>query len=235
MTSLERFGFTPTETRVYEVLLRLGASTGYAVSKKAGLARANTYQALDGLVRRGAARRSATIPAKYAALAPDAVIGELERGMRRDLDSLHQVLRALPREGAVEQTAVTSFDAWPDFEGAAVSAVRGAREEILAVAGPWSPALLDAVADAARRVATRAVSLGDPAPAGLPVRAVAEADLIGYWSGLPVAVVVDRTLALSGTRDSGGSGRGIVTTHGGVVPFVRHLLRRELAGGQEHG
>jgi HTH-type transcriptional regulator, sugar sensing transcriptional regulator len=233
--SLERFGFTPTETRVYEVLLRLGASTGYAVSKSAGLARANTYQALDGLVRRGAARRSATIPARYAALSPDAVIGELERGVRRDLDSLHQALRALPRELAVEQTAVTSFDDWPGFERAAATAVRGAREEVLAVAGPWSAALLEALADSTGRVATRALSLGDSAPAGLAVRPVAEADLIGYWSGLPVAVVVDRSLALSGTRDAAGSGRGILTTHGGVVPFVRHLLRRELAGGQEYG
>lgn len=235
MTSLERFGFTPTETRVYEVLLRLGAATGYAVSKTAGLARANTYQALDGLVRRGAARRSATIPARYAALTPDAVIGELERAMRRDLDALQQTLRALPREGAVEQTAVTSFDAWPDFERAAIGAVRGGREEILAVAGPWSPALLEAVADASRRVATRALSLGTPAPAGVSVRVVPEADLIGYWSGLPVAMVVDRTLALSGTRDAAGTGRGIITAHNGIVPFVRHLLRRELAGGLEQG
>src|SRR5512140_1788987 len=97
MVSLERFGFTPTETRIYEVLLRLGPSTGYAVSKAAGLARANTYQALDGLVRRGAARRSATIPARYAALAPEAVVVELERRSRRDLDGLAATLRSLPR------------------------------------------------------------------------------------------------------------------------------------------
>ena len=49
--TLERFGFTPTETKVYESLLRLGPSTGYAVAKDVRLARANVYQALDGLVR----------------------------------------------------------------------------------------------------------------------------------------------------------------------------------------
>src|SRR5512140_2935264 len=114
MVSLERFGFTPTESRVYEVLLRLGSSTSYAVSKSAGLARANTYQALDGLVRRGAARRSATIPAKYAALTPDAVVAELERRTRRDLEALAASLRALPRA----DSSATSADA--DLETANV-------------------------------------------------------------------------------------------------------------------
>lgn len=229
MPTLERFGFTPTETRVYEVLLRLGSSTGYAVSKAAGLARANTYQALDGLVRRGAARRSATIPAKYAALAPEAVVGELERGMRRDLESLQSNLRALPRGTAVDHSAVTLLDDWAEFERAAAGAIAAAREDVLAVAGPWAPTVLEAVA--ATTVPVRALSLGQPAPTGIPVRVVTEDDLIAYWSGLPVAVVVDRSLALSGTRDAAGAGRGIMTTHSGIVPFVRHLLRRELAGG----
>ncbi len=106
MVSLERFGFTPTESRIYEVLLRRGSSTGYAVSKAAGLARANTYQALDGLVRRGAARRSATIPAKYAALAPEAVVAEIERRTRRDLEALSASLRSLPRAEAAVQLSV---------------------------------------------------------------------------------------------------------------------------------
>src|SRR4051812_3639255 len=97
MSSLQAFGFTPTEAKIYESLLRLGPSTGYAVARDAGLARANTYQALDGLVRQGAARRSATIPARYAAFAPETLIGELERRLKRDLDSLAATLRSLPR------------------------------------------------------------------------------------------------------------------------------------------
>lgn len=226
--TLERFGFTPTETKIYEVLLRLGASTGYAVSKEAGLARANTYQALDGLVRRGAARRSATIPAKYAALSPEAVVGELERGVRRDLDSLQHTLRALPRDSAVAQTAVTLLDDWVEFERSAVAAVRAAKEEVLAVAGPWAADTLTALAEASNRgLAVRALSLGVPSPPEVAVRPVAEQDLLAYWSGRPVIVVIDRGLALCGTLTSE-SGRGVLTTHGALVPFLRHLLRREL-------
>ena len=40
---LTPFGFTPTESAVYEVLLSAGPGTGYAIARSAGLARANAY------------------------------------------------------------------------------------------------------------------------------------------------------------------------------------------------
>ena len=43
---LTPFGFTPTESLVYEVLLRNGPGTGYAIARAAGLARANVYLSL---------------------------------------------------------------------------------------------------------------------------------------------------------------------------------------------
>lgn len=121
MASLERFGFTPTEARVYAVLLQIGPSTGYAVAKSAGLARANTYQALDGLVRRGAARLSATIPARYAALAPEAVVTEIGRRTNRDLEALSATLRSLPR--AETAPALRADIAAPDVRAAVEQAI----------------------------------------------------------------------------------------------------------------
>src|ERR687891_554380 len=59
---LTPFGFTPTESLVYTALLRLGPSTGYAVARRARVARANAYAALEGLVEEGLAR---------GAIAPD--------------------------------------------------------------------------------------------------------------------------------------------------------------------
>lgn len=50
---LTPFGFTPTESLVYEVLLTGGPGTGYGIARSAGLARANAYSALEGLVSRG--------------------------------------------------------------------------------------------------------------------------------------------------------------------------------------
>ena len=56
MPDLTRFGFTPTEGLVYQVLLTGGPGTGYAIARPPGLARANAYSALEGLVAKGAAR-----------------------------------------------------------------------------------------------------------------------------------------------------------------------------------
>src|SRR4029077_694037 len=52
---LTPFGFTPTESLIYEVLLTGGPGTGYTIARAAGLARANAYSALEGLVAKGAA------------------------------------------------------------------------------------------------------------------------------------------------------------------------------------
>ncbi|MCH8838950.1 MAG: hypothetical protein IIA60_14340 [Candidatus Marinimicrobia bacterium] len=52
---LTPFGFTPTESQVYQVLLEHGPGTGYAIARAANLARANAYSALAGLVAKGAA------------------------------------------------------------------------------------------------------------------------------------------------------------------------------------
>lgn len=233
--SLDSFGFTPTESRVYEALLRLGPSTGYAVARSAGLARANAYQALDGIVRRGAARKSATIPARYAALSPNAVVAEIERAFRRDLTTLQDHLRRLPAtaEGSVD---VASHATWERYRDAVVRCVDAARQEVLAIGGPWEPALAAALTGAvARGLTVRAVWLGLPAPDGATVRAVDTAELRAYWSGLPVAVVADRAHALCGVVHEPGVGGGIETSHAAVVPFLRHLLRRELTGGASPG
>ena len=67
---LTRFGFTPTESLVYEVLLTSGPGTGYAIARAAGLARANAYSALEGLVAKGAARVEGGRPRRYRPEAP---------------------------------------------------------------------------------------------------------------------------------------------------------------------
>jgi sugar-specific transcriptional regulator TrmB len=67
---LTPFGFTPTESLVYEVLLTGGPGTGYSIARSAGLARANAYSALEGLVSKGAARADAGRPRRGRPGAP---------------------------------------------------------------------------------------------------------------------------------------------------------------------
>jgi sugar-specific transcriptional regulator TrmB len=98
------FGFTPTESLVYEALLERGPSSGYRLSKALSVARANTYQALNGLVAKGAARARQETPKVFRAVAPDALLALVARGQARQLDRLERQLHE--RGGAGEPATV---------------------------------------------------------------------------------------------------------------------------------
>jgi sugar-specific transcriptional regulator TrmB len=232
MGMLERFGFTPTETKSYQALLKLGPSTGYGVARELGIARANVYQALEALVRRGAARKAATIPSQYAAVSPASLLAELERGFRRDLGQLDESLRRLP-QGQGDAIGDLEVLATPRrLIARAVDAASGATTEVLAVFGPWADGFGAALDKArGRGAAIRAVSLGPSPLEGIIVRSVGESELRSYWGGLPIAVVVDRSHTVFGVLSAGESASGFATGAAGAVPFLRHLLRRELASG----
>jgi sugar-specific transcriptional regulator TrmB len=229
---LHRFGFTPTESKSYQALLHLGPSTGYAVALELGIARANVYQALESLVRRGAARKASTIPVHYSAVGPAALLTELERGFRRDLLALDDELQRLPLAlGSVASAPELIVSADRLLSRAAVAA-GDASTELMVVSGPWAPALADQLVRATGRgVSVRSVFLGEPAPPGATVRPVDDAELRAYWGGLPVGLVADRRRAVFGVLAGDGTASGLDTTAPGAVPFIRHLLRRELSGG----
>ena len=98
---LTPFGFTPTETLVYGALLDLGPSSGYALAKRLSIARANAYQALNGLVAKGAAVRTDAQPQRYRAERPDAILASVIAAESRKLDVLEQQIATVgPRPGA---------------------------------------------------------------------------------------------------------------------------------------
>ena len=229
--NLERFGFTPTETKAYHSLLRLGSSTGYAVARDVGIARANAYQALDGLVRRSAARRAGSIPVQFSAIPPGVLVADLERSFRHDLVELEETLRTVgPAPQASEPAPMTVSDPEVLLDHAA-EVCRAARAELFVVMGPWASSLIAPIAIArGRRVAVRVMALGAPAPDGATIRPTAIGDVRAYWGGLPVLVLADRVHAVCGVLGDAGSSAGIVTSSPGLAPFLRHLVRRELGG-----
>src|SRR4051794_17317966 len=93
---LTSFGFTPTESLVYEVLLRHGPGTGYAIARAAGLARANAYSALEGLVDKGAARVETGRPRRYRPEGPAGLIARISSNHGTALEQLSAELERLP-------------------------------------------------------------------------------------------------------------------------------------------
>lgn len=92
------FGFTPTESRAYNALLTEGPSSGYALAKKLNVARANAYQALNGLVKKSAATTTDERPERYRAVRPDAILAHLTAAEAGKLDALEAQIRGAPSE-----------------------------------------------------------------------------------------------------------------------------------------
>src|SRR5919204_3276052 len=92
---LTHFGFTPTESLVYQVLLTGGPGTGYAIARAAGLARANAYSALEGLVGKGAARVEPGRPRRYRPEAPTALIARISNDHGLALERLGRELEGI--------------------------------------------------------------------------------------------------------------------------------------------
>jgi sugar-specific transcriptional regulator TrmB len=232
--NIEAFGLTKTQFRVYEALVSLGPSTGYAVARRAGIARANAYDALDVLATRGFATATSGRPIRFSAASPRAFISIVSGEFGENLSRLATDLGVVESySGSVEPASRLLGELCGSVEvfGAFRMALDSAKREALAVVGPWSQEVFEGLARGReRRIGMRVVSLGVPAPEGAVVRTVAESELREYWGGLPLALVVDRERALCAVERAG-EWVGVEAAHPGLVPFIRHLLRREFASG----
>lgn len=230
--SLEPFGFTRTQDIVFWALVRLGSATGYAIARDTGIARANVYHALEVLAKRGLASSSGGRPSKYHTAANEATMALLAGAVRHELADLALKLGIQGAEsGPTLPTSAETRELLGRIEvvGEVARCIATSAIEVLAVVGPWVPEVFPALTEARRRgIAVRVVSLGHPAPEGVTVRDVPRTELGSYWGGLPVAVVGDRRLAACGIF-APESVQGVATSNPGIVPFLRHLLRRELA------
>lgn len=104
---LTPFGFTPTESLAFDALLVLGPSSGYAIAKEIGVARANAYQALNGLVGKGAAALIDENPQRFRAVKPEAL---LTRIAAEEADKLAALERQVRERGGSGDDAIVSIE-----------------------------------------------------------------------------------------------------------------------------
>jgi HTH-type transcriptional regulator, sugar sensing transcriptional regulator len=194
---LTTFGFTPTESLVYEVLLRGGPGTGYAIARAAGLARANAYGALESLVQKGGARVEEGRPKRYRPEPPPAL-------MARILDRQGQALDEVSR--SLEQISVPDTPTLVELTSARGALSIGSREaarateQILLHASPDAyPPLTPSLRKAAGSGVS--LSLSSMAAVELPFAPVRVVQSSGAWPGQPFLLVVDGRSALLAARD----------------------------------
>lgn len=193
--NLMPFGFTPTESLVYQVLLTSGPGTGYGIARAASLARANAYSALEGLVSKGAARVEGTRPKRYRPEAPTALVARIASEHGQALDALRTRLAEISVPDSptlVEiESARGSLQLIAHDVGRATESVR-----LLAPADAF-PILTPALRKAAHsdvRLHLRALE-----PVELPFAAVEAAHAGHQWPGQPLVAVVDDRSSTSAT------------------------------------
>ena len=208
---LTTFGFTPTESLVYEVLLRGGPGTGYAIARAAGLARANAYGALEGLVLKGAARGEAGRPKRYRPEPPDALLARI---LDRQGQALDEVTRSLA------QISVPATPTLVELSSARGALSIAARETARANSGILLHAPPDAflpLVPSLRKAAGSgvALSLSATGPVDLPFAMVPTAPETTRWPGEPFLLVVDGRNAMLAAREG-----DRVSGHWGTAPTL---------------
>ncbi len=213
---LTPFGFTPTESRVYAALLRLGPSTGYGVAQATRLARANAYGALDGLVARAAATRITGRPARYRPADPQALITQLAAYHGEALDRLSRSLKDFTNPAEPDIRVVEGARGVANLILQLVARAEQRVEGILA-ADLWRPTL-----PAWRRARSRAalhIHLAGDAPPdaqGLLVGTVAQDN--------PTILLIDETQAVA-AYGAGDALTGIWSSHPVITTLARAALR----------
>jgi sugar-specific transcriptional regulator TrmB len=206
---LTPFGFTPTESHVYEVLVTKGPGTGYAVARSAGLARANAYAALEGLVSKGGARTDEGRPKRFRPEPPSVLLGRIVDRQGQAIESLTDALSTISLPATPTLTEVTSLRGVIQLLSLEIAR---ARAEVLlclpAEAYPQlSPALRRAVASS---VALELVADG---PADQAVTTVQVAVSGSRWPGRPLLAAIDGRVALIGMMEG-----DRVSAHWGTAP-----------------
>jgi HTH-type transcriptional regulator, sugar sensing transcriptional regulator len=219
---LTHFGFTPTESLVYQALLSGGPGTGYAIARAAGLARANAYSALEGLVSKGAARVDGGRPRRYRPEAPAALIARISNDHGQALERLSRELDAASVPETETLVEVLSSRALLQL---ITHDVARATESVGLLAPPDAYPLL---APALRR----------PFSAGLPLSLAATGPVeLGFvpvevvaanghrWPGMPIILVVDDRSAILAARN-GNDVQGHWSTAAAFVAAARLALER---------
>lgn len=199
---LTPFDFTPTESLVYEVLITRGPGTGYAVARAAGLARANAYSALEGLVAKGAARADEGRPRRFRPEPAAVLLGRIVDRQQHAVEGLARALESISVPATQTLTEVTSLRSAAQL---LTLEIARAQREVLLVAPPGAYALLG---PALRRAMSAGIGLellaDAPVEGPAPVREIA---IGSRWPGRPLVAVIDGRQAMiaviDGERTSG--------------------------------
>jgi sugar-specific transcriptional regulator TrmB len=217
------FGFTPTESLIYSELVSHGSTSAYALSKVAGVARANTYQALNGLVGKGAAVLVADNPQIFRPVAPETLLAIVAAREAADLEALEDQVRETDPAGEPDTVEFSGQRALSEL--VLRTAVRADSVTCLAPA----PTLMSLIPIWRKRVADEAVtrlwSVG-PAPDNMPLTlgGAVPMEKVRHLFAVEVVCLVTPDIAILGCWDEGERLRGFWSSDPLLVGCARGAI-----------
>lgn len=217
---LTPFGFTPTESNAYSGLLDAGPSSGYSLAQVLGIARANAYHALRGLVGKGAAVITERDPQVFRAIQPSALLAQIIAEQEGKLDVLEHQVASRTVEGA---RATTQFSGERELFAIALRTVTRSPGPVTCIAPPKLLSTLLPIwrKRTADRTETHLWIIGDPST-DFPVAVdgtVAEQRVISYFGDLAVIVIEDACVSIG--VGQGGDLNGIWSSDATIAGAAR--------------
>ncbi|MBX7084756.1 MAG: hypothetical protein K1X88_36465 [Nannocystaceae bacterium] len=231
-------GFKLNEARAYVALLRAGPSTGYEVSRDAGVPRSAVYSVLRGLVVQGVARRDAGPPERFSATPPKALEGLLRRRFDGATTALREAIARLDvSPDAPDAFTVAGYDRIVDE---ATRIVTAARRRLVLSGWPRELSKLAPALTAAQRRGVFVVLFSHARlPEGLAGLhfgyGLREADLEAFWAHRLVVVADDR-LSLLGATENNRSDRAVVSETAAIAEIAVSQIALDITLlAQRHG
>lgn len=128
---LMKLGLSQYEASVYIGLVRGGEMTGYAVAKATGVPHAKVYENLTRLAERGSVVRIGQEPARYRAVAPQALLDNFRTEFHESLEQAQDLLREISNpEVSQEHELILKLSRQEDVIRCAAKAIGEARAKI---------------------------------------------------------------------------------------------------------
>ncbi len=215
-------GFKLNEARAYVALLHSGPSTGYEISRNAGVPRSAVYAVLRQLVARGAARREAGPPERFSATPPKALEGLLRRRFEGTTTALREAVARLDIYPEVPDAFSVAGYARILEEAARI--ISSARTRVVVSGWPREfAALATALAAAERRgvfVVLFSHAVFPPGIVGMHFGyGLAESALESFWQHRLVVVADDR-MSLLGATENTRSDRAVVSETAAIAEIA---------------
>jgi sugar-specific transcriptional regulator TrmB len=199
---LSPFGFTPTESAVYGRLLEGGPAGGYSVSRELLIARANVYQALRGLVAKGAAVAITGTPQRFRAVRPSDLYARIVQQESDKLDQLEAQIAVTPQRGAASYIPVLGERAYLEMAGRSIARERSGVELALpaTMLAALVPVLRKRLADA---TPTTIWVVGELQNVSLPIAGTISLERARQFFDGAVAMVILEQSVLVGRVEAG--------------------------------